>query len=226
MIIQRFLDSKLCRGLTGFADGIISLSLLRQGSRPMPGTRESWPAGTWETLHKHQRGYCVYCRRANLSRGGDSHIDHKAPVARGGGNELPNLQLLCHNCNRLKSDRTDQEFRYRLRGLLPQQEGAMPRRRIRWNTIRKAFASNTDAESYLRYRGGHFLTASQKVNFGSLVTAGVVAMTVFVPLQWALSPADSSGILLAGLAVGAIAGSAVRVRAWYTGRDQDVKEEA
>ena len=32
-------------------------------------------------------------------------IDHVFPKSKGGGNEEENLQTLCHDCNRLKSDK-------------------------------------------------------------------------------------------------------------------------
>lgn len=46
-----------------------------------------------------QRGRCAACRK-KLGRG--FHVDHIHPLARGGRNDRPNLQLLCPHCNRSK----------------------------------------------------------------------------------------------------------------------------
>ncbi|MBI3811464.1 MAG: HNH endonuclease, partial [Nitrospirae bacterium] len=47
-------------------------------------------------------GKCVLCgSRANL------HYDHIIPVAKGGGNTVENIQVLCADCNLKKSDRIE-----------------------------------------------------------------------------------------------------------------------
>ncbi len=46
---------------------------------------------------------CVNCGTPSK----DLQIDHKRPLARGGTNDLDNLQLLCRKCNLTKSDRYD-----------------------------------------------------------------------------------------------------------------------
>ena len=51
---------------------------------------------------------CVYCKVALVNR---SELDHILPLARGGKNNLYNLQFLCKSCNARKHIRTDQEFR-------------------------------------------------------------------------------------------------------------------
>lgn len=56
-----------------------------------------------ETLKMNK---CRYCRaKENLT------IDHKIPIARGGTDELNNLQCLCMRCNGIKSSVTDSEIK-------------------------------------------------------------------------------------------------------------------
>ena len=40
----------------------------------------------------------------------DLSLDHNIPVSKGGNNDLDNLQILCMDCNRIKSDRTLEEW--------------------------------------------------------------------------------------------------------------------
>ena len=201
------------------ADGIISLSLMRKGARPKPGIRSSWPRGWRETLHRNQIGLCVYCR-GKLTFSG-SHIDHVTPVNQGGSNELENLQLLCPGCNLRKSDRTDSEFRYRYRRLLPQERGSMPRKQIKQAEFREVTRSARDADSYSRFKAGKYLTANQKVNSGALATLLVTSLAIFVPIQQAAQPTDASVLLVTSLVIGAAAGGGVRLRARHTGKDQE-----
>lgn len=201
------------------ADGIIALSLMRQGTRPKPGTRTAWPKGWRESLTRKQNGFCVYCRgRLALSR---SHIDHITPVNQGGSNELENLQLLCPGCNLRKSDRTDIEFRYRYRSLLPQQQGRMPDRHIKQTEFRAVTRSATDADSYTRFKAGKYLTATQKVNSGAIATFIATSLAIFLPIQQATQPEDASILLITSMLIGGAAGAGVRLRARHTGKDQE-----
>lgn len=47
---------------------------------------------------------CKFCGQEGTS------IDHIQPLSRGGKHHSSNLQLLCHNCNMMKSSLTDMEF--------------------------------------------------------------------------------------------------------------------
>ncbi len=204
------------------ADSIISLSLLRKGARPKPGSRTAWPKGRREQLYRDQQGLCMYCRcKLSLSALGATHIDHIIPVNQGGNNDRENLQLLCAGCNLRKSDRSDVEFRHRYRSLLPQRPSTMPARRILQAQFRRVTQDSPDAESYRRFKAGKYLTATQKINSGSLATGAVVALVIFVPINQTATPGDGSVLLLVSLALGAAAGLGVRLRARYTGKDQE-----
>ena len=52
---------------------------------------------------------CPYCERTVDFD--CTEIDHKLPESRGGGDEVSNLHRVCKDCNRMKSDKTDLEFR-------------------------------------------------------------------------------------------------------------------
>ena len=214
-------------GSLAASDVIIALSLMRKGTRPKPGTRTAWPKGLRETLYREQTGLCMYCR-ARLSQTSHvdvvrpiSHIDHKVPVNQGGTNHPDNLQLLCAPCNLRKSDRNDAEFRHRYHSLLPQQQARMPTRRIKQSEFRSVTRTSPDAQSYTRFKGGKYLTANQKVNSGSIAAGVVAALAVFVPINQAATPEDASVLLIISLVLGGAAGLGVRIRARYTGKDQE-----
>jgi len=52
------------------------------------------------------RGLCGYCGKdlsGNLNIWSEDHLDHIVPLAKGGLNDVTNIQLLCGDCNRKKS---------------------------------------------------------------------------------------------------------------------------
>jgi 5-methylcytosine-specific restriction endonuclease McrA len=65
-------------------------------------------------LHERQNGLCHYCE-AEITfyrkRPNSLHIDHRIPISRGGSDEISNLAASCRQCNLLKADMTDQEFK-------------------------------------------------------------------------------------------------------------------
>lgn len=66
--------------------------------------RERWPERVKKILISRDRGVCNECG-SNLVQEleEDFQIDHMIPLAKGGCNDLVNLQLLCAVCNRKKS---------------------------------------------------------------------------------------------------------------------------
>ena len=164
---------------------------------------------------RDQGGLCVYCRSPLRSM--SNHIDHIMPVIRGGTDARGNLQLLCSGCNLKKSDQTDAEFRHRYPGLLPQTTGVLSRRRIR----QSEFNPTQRAESYTRFKAGKYLTPAQKVNSGSIATGVASAALVFIPINSVASIEDASALLLSSLFLGLLAAAGVRLRARFTGKDQE-----
>lgn len=58
-------------------------------------------------LLKLQRGLCAVCR---CDIRGGYHVDHILPLAKGGGNEKTNIQLLCPTCNCSKNAKHPVDF--------------------------------------------------------------------------------------------------------------------
>lgn len=52
---------------------------------------------------------CHYCGIEVNPKG--LHIDHKTPRSKGGSDDIENLAITCADCNRLKHQRTEEEFR-------------------------------------------------------------------------------------------------------------------
>jgi 5-methylcytosine-specific restriction endonuclease McrA len=73
-------------------------SLMRADEAGRP-TRVPIPAELRRAVFERDSGRCVECGESF-----DIQYDHILPVSRGGATTLENLQLLCANCNRLKSD--------------------------------------------------------------------------------------------------------------------------
>ena len=68
-----------------------------------------------QKLYGTQSGNCRLCGRHFELR--DFHLDHVIPRAKGGPDADSNLQLLCGSCNTIKSTKTMQKARQRLREL-------------------------------------------------------------------------------------------------------------
>jgi len=66
-----------------------------------------------EILWKTQGGLCFYCRKKLKHY----HLDHKIPLSRGGTNYITNICFACPTCNLKKHNKTDTEFREKMRCL-------------------------------------------------------------------------------------------------------------
>ena len=79
--------------------------------RPLPP--ESIP--TINEVEAHLRCQpleCIYCRRQlAATKAGKPNMDHRLPIARGGGADVHNLVLACKRCNQIKGNCTEKEFR-------------------------------------------------------------------------------------------------------------------
>jgi len=76
-----------------------------EGLRKQWVQRERWRATVRSILLARDRGKCASCGIdivQELREAG--HIDHMFPIARGGCNDVVNLQLLCSKCNLTKRD--------------------------------------------------------------------------------------------------------------------------
>ncbi|WP_186215928.1 HNH endonuclease [Burkholderia gladioli] len=62
-----------------------------------------------------QKGLCIYCK-SDISK--KYEIDHIMPLAKGGGDDKYNLQLLCKPCNSRKSDKLPEKYSQELGMLL------------------------------------------------------------------------------------------------------------
>ncbi|MYS86838.1 HNH endonuclease [Embleya scabrispora] len=69
--------------------------------------RKAPPKWAKNAVFFRDRGKCVYCARdlsGLLGTFPNSNYDHVVPLARGGLNDVTNLQLLCESCNAEKAD--------------------------------------------------------------------------------------------------------------------------
>jgi hypothetical protein len=79
-----------------------------EGMRLQWVERERWPSRVKEILRSRDRGKCAACGVDIVQElREEGHIDHMFPLARGGCNDLVNLQVLCSRCNGKKLDRDE-----------------------------------------------------------------------------------------------------------------------
>lgn len=73
------------------------------------------PRRFWKALWLEQFGVCPLCGRPIPFEGSEVHVDHIVPASKGGASDLANLQAVHKKCNLIKSNRTDQWARAKLR---------------------------------------------------------------------------------------------------------------
>ena len=73
--------------------------LRERGSEGTESRRSRIPDGIRAFVWDRDKERCVICGSQD-----ELQFDHIIPVAKGGGNSLDNVQLLCGDCNRQKSD--------------------------------------------------------------------------------------------------------------------------
>ena len=203
-------------------DALIGAALATQGTRPRPVRRQSYSPDLRRRLHRSQGGRCIYCgRKISLLM---SHVDHVLPLNRGGPNTEGNAQLTCPGCNMRKGDRTDGEFRSRYSSLIPLTLRAMPGRTVRQSDFKRATARTSDTSSYRGFKGGKYYTPAQKINVGAIIAGVAVGGLVFWLFYEAFAPEDPGNLVIASALLGGVTWGWVWLRAWYTGRHQEVEE--
>ncbi|MDJ0616845.1 MAG: HNH endonuclease [Calothrix sp. MO_192.B10] len=73
--------------------------------------RISIPKSVREYVYQRDKYQCQSCGKTHTET--QLTIDHIIPLARGGANDISNLQTLCFPCNRQKSDKSDRRFQRR-----------------------------------------------------------------------------------------------------------------
>lgn len=102
LALQRHAASQLTELTTLSIDPELRGALARDGVLK----RASIPYWAKEAIFYRDRGRCVLCNcdlSGLLSLQNDENYDHIVPLARGGTNDVSNLQLLCADCNKKKS---------------------------------------------------------------------------------------------------------------------------
>ena len=84
---------------TEVAEKALKMLVPPEDKKETNGSSYSIPFEVRIKVWRRDNGKCVKCgSRQNLE------FDHIIPVSKGGSNTARNVELLCENCNRLKSD--------------------------------------------------------------------------------------------------------------------------
>jgi 5-methylcytosine-specific restriction endonuclease McrA len=67
------------------------------------------PSAVRKYVYQRDKYQCQSCGQTDLET--NLTIDHIIPLARGGQNDISNLQTLCCKCNQRKTDKIDYRFR-------------------------------------------------------------------------------------------------------------------
>lgn len=90
------------------------LSVMANRTKRKNATVENVTPDQIEALKVKQQWRCAICKERHLK----FHVDHIKPIARGGGHEIKNLQLLCRRCNQNKSSYDPIDYMQKLGFLL------------------------------------------------------------------------------------------------------------
>lgn len=99
-----------CQQIAKYHDGKISLDELLNsdpGKKPRKNTRKTIPLTVRHNIFKRDNYTCIKCGQspAKNPTNVELEVDHILPVARGGNNDVENLQTLCRKCNQGKKDK-------------------------------------------------------------------------------------------------------------------------
>lgn len=70
--------------------------------------RKSFGTGTRKAVYRKSKGHCCLC--GEFVDYDDFTVDHIIPLAKGGTNDIDNLQCACKVCNNIKTDVLPNEF--------------------------------------------------------------------------------------------------------------------
>lgn len=98
------------------------------------------PKTTKEKVYENGHGVCAICGKPVSQY--DFTIDHIIPLSRGGNNDIDNLQIACHDCNELKSNRMDSEFETGLATILSNSLIMAPNKEVSDKLIRSIVRGN------------------------------------------------------------------------------------
>ena len=79
-----------------------------KGRRVVMPKRKTFTDYEKKTVYAKNNGKCAICGKPVMYK--KMTVDHIKPLSQGGTNEMNNLQLACHSCNRLKNNFMEDEF--------------------------------------------------------------------------------------------------------------------
>ena len=222
------LPSKLrgvtARGVLAITDfAILQFMRTRAGERTIqPTKRRSYPTRTKQLLFERQRRRCVICGKAKTIK--NFQVDHIVPVVRGGPDQVSNFQLLCPPCNQRKGIHTNQEFYERYKRVLSRNmllsPPSPPSEEIAQKALKEETLRTSVHNSVQQFKKTKYISASTKIQSGSLTAGGVTGIGWFV--GWPLVFPHGGDLvayvaLFGGIAVGVAVWAGIVWRAKHTG---------
>ena len=101
----------------------------------------------------------------------------------------------------------------------------MPARTVRQSEFKRLTGQTRDIASYRNFKAGKYYTPAQKINVGGIVAGVVLGGLLFWLTYEAFTPEDASPLAFVSVVLGVATWAWVRLRAWYTGRDQEVDDD-